>query len=238
MMNYCTFCYQNTDNSVIIDFCVCLTISPTKMKRSNSSKKWLQEHFADPFVKKAQAEGMRSRAVYKLQEIDQKINLIKPGMTVVDLGSAPGGWSQYIAQKLHNSANSKIIALDILSQEPIPNVEFIQGDFGEDAILEKLMSIIPKHSVDVLLSDMAPNMSGNKAIDNPRAMYLAEITLDFGQKILKPGAALLIKIFHGEGFDDFIKQTRRDFAKVIIKKPQASRARSKETYLLAIGYKL
>lgn len=208
------------------------------MKRSNSSKRWLQEHFADPFVKKAQAEGMRSRAVYKLQEIDIKTNLLKPGMTVVDLGSAPGGWSQYVAKKLQNSKSSKIFALDILPQEPISGVEFIQGDFADDSIFEKLMAIIPQHSVDVLLSDMAPNMSGNKAIDNPRAMYLAEITLDFGQKVLKKGASLLMKIFHGEGFDDFVKQVRNDFDKVSVRKPEASRARSKETYLLAVGYKL
>lgn len=207
------------------------------MKRSNSSKRWLQEHFSDPFVKKAQAEGMRSRAVYKLQEIDNKINLLKPGMTVVDLGSAPGSWSQYVAKKLQNS-RSKIIALDILNQEPINGVEFIQGDFAEDSVLEKLMSIIPNHSVDVLLSDMAPNMSGNKAIDNPKAMYLAEITLDFGQKVLKKGASLLMKVFHGEGFDELVKQIRKDFDKVSVRKPEASRARSKETYLLAVGYKL
>ncbi len=208
------------------------------MKRSNSSKRWLQEHFADTFVKKAQAEGMRSRAVYKLQEIDNKVNLLKPGMTVVDLGSAPGGWSQYTANKLKNTKSNKIIALDILPQEPIPGVEFIQGDFAEDSVLEKLMTIIPKHSVDVLLSDMAPNMSGNKAIDNPKAMYLAEITLDFSQKVLKNGATLLMKVFHGAGFDDLIKQVRKDFSKVSVRKPQASRARSKETYLLAVGYKL
>lgn len=208
------------------------------MKRSNSSKRWLQEHFSDPFVKKAQAEGMRSRAVYKLQEIDDKIHLLKPGMTVVDLGSAPGGWSQYVAQKFQNSKTSKIIALDILTQEPIPGVEFIQGDFREDDVLENLISLIPNHSVDVLLSDMAPNMSGNRAIDNPRAMYLAEITLDFGQKVLKKGGTLLMKVFHGEGFDDLVKQVRKDFDKVSVRKPEASRARSKETYLLAIGYKL
>jgi 23S rRNA (uridine2552-2'-O)-methyltransferase len=208
------------------------------MKRSNSSKKWLQEHFSDPFVKKAQAEGMRSRAVYKLQELDNKINLLKPGMTVVDLGSAPGGWSQYVAKKFQNAKNSKIIALDILTQEPIPGVEFIQGDFREENVLENLMTLIKNHSVDVLLSDMAPNMSGNRAIDNPRAMYLAEITLDFAQKVLKKGGTLLMKVFHGEGFDDLVRQVRKNFDKVSVRKPEASRARSKETYLLAIGYKL
>lgn len=207
------------------------------MKRSNSSKRWLQEHFADPYVKLAQAEGMRSRAVYKLQEIDDKINLLKPGMTIVDLGSAPGGWSQYAAKKLQNS-KSRIIALDILSQDPLAGVEFIQGDITDDSIFDRLMAILPNRNVDVLLSDMAPNMSGNKAIDNPRSMYLAEITIDFAYKVLKKGGVLLMKVFHGAGFDELVKQVRVDFDKVSIRKPQASRARSKETYLLAIGYKL
>ena len=208
------------------------------MKRSNSSKRWLQEHFADTFVKKAQAEGLRSRAVFKLQEIDAKINLIKPGMTIVDLGAAPGGWTEYVANKLKNSNDSKIIALDLLEMQPIPGVEFIQGDFREDAILEKLMATIPKRSVDVLLSDMAPNMSGNKEVDIPRAMYLAEITLDFAENMLKKDGSLLMKVFHGAGFDELVKQTRKQFTKVSVQKPQASRARSRETYLLAVGYKL
>lgn len=208
------------------------------MKRSNSSKRWLQEHFADTFVKKAQAEGLRSRAVFKLQEIDAKINLIKPGMTIVDLGAAPGGWTEYVANKLKNSNDSKIIALDLLEMQPIPGVEFIQGDFREDAILEKLMTTIPKRSVDVLLSDMAPNMSGNKEVDIPRAMYLAEITLDFAENMLKKDGSLLMKVFHGAGFDELVKQTRKQFTKVSVQKPQASRARSRETYLLAVGYKL
>ena len=208
------------------------------MKRSNSSKRWLQEHFSDIYVKKAQAEGLRSRATYKLQEIDEKFNLIRPGMNVVDLGSAPGGWAQYVANKLKHSKNSNIFALDLLVIDPIPGVKFIQGNFEEDAILEKLLATIPKHSVDVLLSDMAPNMSGNKEIDIPRAMYLAEITLDFAQKILKRGGSLLIKVFHGTGFDELVKQTRKEFTKVSVQKPQASRARSRETYLLAVGYKL
>lgn len=208
------------------------------MKRSNSSKRWLQEHFADTYVKKAQAEGLRSRAVYKLQEIDEKVNLIKPGMSIIDLGAAPGGWTQYAANKLKGSNKSNIFALDLLEIEPIPGVEFIQGDFREDAILEKLLATIPKHSVDVLLSDMAPNISGNKEIDIPRAMYLAEITLDFAHNMLKKDGALLMKVFHGSGFDDLVKQTRKEFTKVSVQKPQASRSRSRETYLLAVGYKL
>lgn len=208
------------------------------MKRSNSSKRWLQEHFADTFVKKAQAQGLRSRAVFKLQEIDAKVNLIKPGMTIVDLGAAPGGWTEYVAEKLKNSKHSTIIALDLLDMQPIPGVKFIQGDFCEDVILEKLMATIPKRSIDVLLSDMAPNMSGNKEIDNPRAMYLAEITLDFAKSMLKKDGSLLMKVFHGAGFDELVKQTRKQFTKVSVQKPQASRARSRETYLLAVGYKL
>ncbi|MDF1756730.1 MAG: 23S rRNA (uridine(2552)-2'-O)-methyltransferase RlmE [Legionellaceae bacterium] len=211
------------------------------MKRTNSSTRWLQEHFNDVYVKKAQAEGKRSRAIYKLEEIDLKENLFKPGMTVVDLGSAPGSWTEYVAMKLSSKKNnpqSKIIALDILEMDPIDGVDFIQGDFSDDSVLEKLMTTIPEHSVDVLLSDMAPNMSGNKEVDILKAMYLAEITLDFGQSMLKPGGTLLMKVFHGAGFDDLVKQFRQQFKRVVIRKPKASRPRSRETYLLAIGYKL
>ncbi|OGV34538.1 MAG: 23S rRNA methyltransferase [Legionellales bacterium RIFCSPHIGHO2_12_FULL_35_11] len=207
------------------------------MKRSNSSKRWLEEHFDDIYVKKAQAEGKRSRAIYKLQEIDLKENLFKPGMSIVDLGSAPGGWTQYVAEKL-DGQKANIIALDILKMEPISGANFIQGDFTSDSVLEKLMNIIPEHSIDVLLSDMAPNMSGNKEVDILKAMYLAEITLDFGQNMLKPGGILLMKIFHGAGFDDLVKQIRGQFKRVVIRKPKASRPRSRETYLLAVGYKL
>lgn len=210
------------------------------MKRTNSSRKWLDEHFNDIYVKKAQAEGKRSRAIYKLQEIDIKENLFKPGMNIVDLGSSPGGWSQYVSEKLspNHATPSKIIALDILEMAPINQVEFIQGDFTKNEILEKLMTIIPEHSIDVLLSDMAPNMSGNKEVDILKAMYLAEITLDFGQNMLKPGGTLLMKIFHGIGFDDLVKRIRGQFKRVVIRKPKASRPRSRETYLLAVGYKL
>lgn len=210
------------------------------MKRSKSSKRWLTEHSADVYVKKAKAEGKRSRAIYKIQEIDIKYNIIKPGNTIVDLGAAPGGWSQYAFEKISLSKSkqqSKIIAVDILPMSPIPGVEFIQGDFREEDILQKLIAIIPKHTIDVLLSDMAPNMSGNKEIDIPKAMYLAEITLEFGENMLRPGGTLLMKVFHGSGFDELIRLVRKLFTKVIIQKPQASRARSKETYLLAMGYK-
>jgi 23S rRNA (uridine2552-2'-O)-methyltransferase len=206
------------------------------MARSDSSKKWLQEHFNDVYVKKAQAEGYRSRAVYKLKEIDEKERLLKPGMTVVDLGAAPGGWTQYVTQKL--DGRGTIIALDILPMDAFPEVEFILGDFREDEVLQQLINLIPPRSVDVLLSDMAPNMSGNSGVDIPRAMYLVELAVDFGNKMLKPGGTMLMKIFHGTGFDEIVKEVRKHFEKVVIRKPQASRSRSRETYLLAKGYNL
>lgn len=204
------------------------------MKRTKSSKRWLQEHFDDVYVKKAQAEGYRSRAVYKLKEVDDKESLLHPGMTVVDLGAAPGGWTQYVSERLQG--RGRIVALDILPMDALPDVDFIVGDFREDDVVQQLMDLIPEHRVDLILSDMAPNMSGNAAIDIPRAMYLVELSFDFAKKVLKPGGALLIKVFHGAGFDDLVKQTRSSFEKVVIRKPLASRARSKETYLLAKGY--
>jgi 23S rRNA (uridine2552-2'-O)-methyltransferase len=206
------------------------------MQRSKSSKQWLQEHFDDVYVKKAHEEGYRSRAVYKLKEIDEKEHLFKPGMSVVDLGAAPGGWTQYISEKMH--ANGRIIALDILPMEPLPYVDFILGDFREDSILQQLTDLIPKRTVDIVLSDMAPNMSGNPAVDIPRAMYLVELAFDFSQKMLRPGGTLVMKVFHGTGFDDIVKTARQEFERVVIRKPQASRSRSRETYLLAKGYSL
>ncbi|AWN75677.1 TPA: 23S rRNA (uridine(2552)-2'-O)-methyltransferase RlmE [Legionella anisa] len=206
------------------------------MKRTKSSKRWLQEHFDDVYVKKAQVEGYRSRAVYKLKEVDEKESLLKPGMTVVDLGAAPGGWTQYVSERLQG--RGRIIALDILPMDALPDVDFVLGDFREDEVLQKLMDLIPEHSVDLILSDMAPNMSGTTAIDIPRAMYLVELAFDFAEKMLKPGGSMLVKIFHGSGFDELVKQARSSFEKVVIRKPLASRARSKETYLLAKGYNL
>jgi 23S rRNA (uridine2552-2'-O)-methyltransferase len=206
------------------------------MQRSKSSKRWLQEHFDDVYVKRAHAEGYRSRAIYKLKEVDEKEKLFKPGMTVIDLGAAPGGWTQYVSNKL--DGHGTIIALDLLPMDALAGVHFILGDFREEIVLQQLMTLIPERSVDVLLSDMAPNMSGNIAVDIPRAMYLAELAFDFGHKVLKPGGALLMKIFHGTGFDDLIKQARLQFERVVIRKPSASRARSRETYLLAKGYNL
>lgn len=206
------------------------------MSRSKSSKRWLQEHFDDEYVKKAQADGYRSRAVYKLQEIDVKEHLIKPGMTIVDLGAAPGGWSQFVTEKLQGKG--RVVALDCLPMDALPGVDFILGDFREDDVLEALMGLVPERGVDLVLSDMAPNMSGTAAIDIPRAMLLVELAFDFAEKMLKPGGSMLVKIFHGAGFDELIKQARSHFDKVVIRKPAASRSRSRETYLLAKGYKL
>lgn len=204
------------------------------MKPSKSSKQWLKEHFDDVYVKKAQMEGYRSRAVYKLQEVDERERLIRPGMTIVDLGAAPGGWSQYAVKKLQGQG--KMIALDILPMEAIEGVTFIEGDFREDEVLNQLMAIIPKQGVDLVFSDMAPNMSGTAEVDIPRAMYLAELVFDFAHHVLKPGGVILMKLFHGSGFDALIKEARMQFEKVVIRKPNASRPRSRETYMLARGY--
>ena len=206
------------------------------MSRSGSSTRWLQEHFNDAYVKKAQLEGYRSRAVYKLKEIDEKEQLLKLGMTVVDLGAAPGGWTQYVSKKL--DGRGTIIALDILPMDALPDVAFILGDFQEEAILQQLLSMVPETGVDLLLSDMAPNMSGTPAVDIPRAMYLVELAIDCAEKIVKPGGSVLFKIFHVSGFDDLVKQVRQKFDRVTIRKPAASRSRSRETYLLAKGYNL
>lgn len=206
------------------------------MSRSKTSNRWLQEHFDDLYVKKAQAEGYRSRAVYKLKEISEKENLLKPGMTIVDLGAAPGGWTQYVSEQMNGKGT--IVALDILPMDALPDVTFIQGDFREDDVFQQLMNLIPERGLDLLLSDMAPNMSGTTAVDIPRAMYLVELAFDFADKMLKPGGALLMKIFHGAGFDDIIKLARQKFKRVVIRKPAASRSRSRETYLLAKGYNL
>ena len=193
------------------------------MPRSKSSNKWLQEHFNDPYVLQSQKEGYRSRAVYKLKEIDEKAQLFKPNMTIVDLGAAPGGWSQYVAEKLQGKGH--IIALDRLAIDPLPGVDFIQGDFREQLVLDTLIAHIKSSKVDVVLSDMAPNMSGQKAVDMPSAMFLAELAFEFCERMLKPGGTLVMKLFHGEGFDALIKAIRGHFEKVVIKKPKASRPR-------------
>ena len=206
------------------------------MSRSKSSRRWLQAHFSDYYVKKAQAEGYRSRSVYKLQEIDNKEHLLKPGITVIDLGAAPGGWAQYVSKKL--CGNGRIIALDILPMDVLPGVEFIQGDFLENLVFEELLTRVPKDGVDLLLSDMAPNMSGAVTVDIPRAMYLVELAFDLASKIVKPGGTMVVKIFQGTGFEELVTTARDMFKKVTIRKPRASRPQSREMYLLAKGYNI
>jgi len=203
------------------------------MARSKSSTRWLQEHFSDPYVKRAQAEGWRSRAVFKLEELIERDHLLKPGMVVVDLGAAPGGWSQVVNERLRGSG--RIVALDILPMQGIGGVDFIQGDFREESVLQQLETQLSGAKVDLVLSDMAPNMSGVDVVDQARMMHLAELALEFARNWLKPGGAFLIKLFQGAGFDDYVRTLRADFERVSIRKPKASRARSSEVYALATG---
>ena len=200
-------------------------------RRTKSSARWLAEHFADEYVKRAQAEGWRSRAVFKLEEIQRKDRLIRPGMRIIDLGAAPGGWSQFAARQLQGRGT--VLASDILPMELLPGVEFVQGDFTDEPVFERLMGMLAGQPVDLVLSDMAPNISGNQAIDQPRAMYLAELALDFAQRVLGPEGVFLVKVFQGEGFPEYMKALRAGFAKVVTRKPRSSRARSREVYLLA-----
>jgi len=201
--------------------------------RSKSSQRWLREHFADPFVKKAQAEGMRSRAAYKLEELLQRDKLLRPDMVVVDLGAAPGGWSQQVRKSL--GERGRVLALDILEMPPLAGVEFLHGDFREQAVLSAFEAMLGDQPVDLVLSDMAPNKSGVDAVDQPRMMHLAELAMDFSDNHLKPGGAFLIKLFQGVGFDDYVREMRRRFDKVVIRKPEASRKRSPEVYALGQG---
>lgn len=205
------------------------------MPRSKSSHRWLKEHFADPYVKRAQQEGYRSRATFKLIQIQERDHLFKPGMVVVDLGAAPGGWSQQVVKWI--GKKGRLFALDILPMEALANVEFIQGDFREETVLQTLLNRMQGLKADVVLSDMAPNLSGVSGIDQPRVMYLAELALELVQKVLRSDGALLIKLFHGEEFDDFLRALRKQFTKVVVRKPDASRSRSAEIYLLATGYR-
>ena len=206
------------------------------MARSKSSKKWLSEHFDDPYVKKAQSEGLRARAAYKLIELDDKYRLIRPGMCIVDLGAAPGSWSQVARDRV--GPGGRVIGLDILEMESLEGVDFIRGDFTEDEALEALETLLRDTPVDLVLSDMAPNISGVSAADQPRAMYLAELALSFAGSWLKPGGAFVCKVFQGEGFDGFVRECRSMFDKVVIRKPGASRPRSREVYVLGTGRKL
>jgi len=206
------------------------------MSRSKSSSRWLREHFDDVYVKKAQAEGLRSRAVFKLEELIDKDRLLKPGMRVVDLGAAPGGWSQLVRQRLGDTGH--VVAMDILPMQGIGGVDFLQGDFREESVLRELESRLQGQQVDLVLSDMAPNMSGVALADQIRAMDLAELALDFSRQWLKPGGSFLIKLFQGTGFDEYIRSLRADFTRVTMRKPKASRARSREVYALAVGRKI
>jgi len=203
------------------------------MARSKSSTRWLQEHFSDPFVKRAQAEGWRSRAVFKLEELIDRDRLLKPGMVVVDLGAAPGGWSQMVRERL--GGQGRLIALDILPMQGIAGVDFILGDFREEDVLKRLEASLDGAAVDLVLSDMAPNLTGMNSVDQPRAMHLAELADDFAQAHLRKGGAFLTKLFQGEGFDDYVRRLRRGYERVSMRKPKASRARSPEVYALATG---
>ncbi|MEE1869272.1 MULTISPECIES: 23S rRNA (uridine(2552)-2'-O)-methyltransferase RlmE [Pseudomonas] len=205
------------------------------MARSKTSLGWLKEHFNDPYVKKAQKDGYRSRASYKLLEIQEKYRIIRPGMSVVDLGAAPGGWSQVTSRLI--GGQGRLIASDILEMDSIPDVTFVQGDFTQDEVLAQILEAVGNSHVDLVISDMAPNMSGTPAVDIPKAMFLCELALDLATRVLKPGGDFLIKIFQGEGFDVYLKDARQKFDKVQMLKPDSSRDRSREQYLLARGYK-
>ncbi|MDT8388420.1 MAG: 23S rRNA (uridine(2552)-2'-O)-methyltransferase RlmE [Thiogranum sp.] len=206
------------------------------MARSKSSQRWLREHFDDEFVKQAQRQGYRSRAVFKLEEIQQRDHLIRPGSVIVDLGAAPGGWSQYALE--HVGRKGRILAMDLLPMEPLEGVEFVEGDFQDDAVLERLLQVLAGQEVDLVMSDIAPNISGVDAVDQPRAMYLVELAVDFAERTLRPGGDFLAKAFHGEGFDALVKDLRGRYDKVLVRKPKASRPRSREVYVLARGRKV
>jgi len=204
------------------------------MTRSKSSQRWLKDHFKDPYVKQAQTEGRRSRALFKLKQIDEKYHLIKKGDCVVDLGAAPGGWSEYAAP--HLGPSGTLIALDVLPMNSLAGVTFIQGDFTEDAVMQQLVAVLGDKKANLVLSDMAPNMSGIKDVDQSRSVYLAELALEVAARILAPGGHFLVKLFHGAGFDAYVKAIRQQFEKVQVIKPDASRAKSSEVYLLARHY--
>lgn len=205
------------------------------MARSKTSLGWLKRHVNDPYVKQAQKDGYRSRASYKLLEVQEKYKLIRPGMSVVDLGAAPGGWSQVTSRLI--GGQGRLIASDILEMDSIPDVTFIQGDFTEDAVLARILEAVGNSQVDLVISDMAPNMSGTPEVDMPKAMFLCELALDLAERILKPGGNFVIKIFQGEGFDVYLKDARKKFDKIQMIKPDSSRGSSREQYMLAWGYR-
>ena len=204
-------------------------------KKRSSSKAWLKEHRDDPYVQQAQREGYRSRACYKLLELQERDRLIRPGMTVLDLGSAPGGWSQVAVALVGHSG--RVIASDILPMDTIAGVEFIQGDFTEEEVFEQLLAALAGTPVDLVISDMAPNMSGMNAVDQPRSIYLVELALDMARQVLAPGGAFVSKVFQGEGFDELYRDTRESFDRVLTRKPKASRPRSREVYVVARGFR-
>ncbi len=208
----------------------------SKKKRSASSSRWLKEHFDDKYVQQAQKQGLRSRAVFKIDEIQQRDRLIRPGMTVVDLGAAPGGWSQFAVNQV--GGKGRVIACDILPMDPIAGVDFLQGDFREEEVLRVLLERVGDSKVDVIMSDMAPNMTGTPAVDQPRSMYLVELALDMCRQVLAPKGSFVVKVFQGTGFEEYLKEIRSLFAAVKIRKPDSSRSRSREVYIVATGFKL
>lgn len=205
------------------------------MAKASSSERWLKEHFDDHWVKKSKELGYRSRASFKLIELDEKDKLLKPGMTVVDLGAAPGGWSQIAAERVGD--HGRVVASDILPMDAMAGVEFVQGDFTEESVLAEILRALGDEPADLVISDMAPNMSGMSAVDQPAAMYLVELALDMAREVLKPGGNFVAKVFQGEGFDQYLKDMRTSFNKVVTRKPDSSRARSREVYLLGKGFK-
>ncbi|MFC0324057.1 23S rRNA (uridine(2552)-2'-O)-methyltransferase RlmE [Gallibacterium melopsittaci] len=207
-----------------------------KKKRSASSTRWLNEHFKDKFVQQAHKQKLRSRAYFKLDEIQKTDKLFKPNMTVVDLGAAPGGWSQYVVTQI--GQKGRVIACDILDMDPIVGVDFLQGDFREEKVLNTLLDKIGENKVDVVMSDMAPNFSGMPSVDIPRAMYLVELALDMCKQVLASQGSFVVKVFQGEGFDEYLREIRSLFKNVKVRKPEASRDRSREVYIVATGYKL
>ncbi|MFY0992215.1 23S rRNA (uridine(2552)-2'-O)-methyltransferase RlmE [Halomonas sp. C05BenzN] len=207
----------------------------SKSGASKTSKGWLKEHFDDPYVQRSWQDGYRSRASYKLMALDDKDRLLRRGMTVIDLGAAPGGWSQVAAERV--GPEGVVIASDILEMDALAGVDFIQGDFTEAPVLEAILAALGERPVDLVMSDMAPNMSGMAAIDQPQAMYLVELALDLARQTLSPGGCFLAKVFQGEGFDEFLKELRGSFGRVVTRKPEASRARSREVYLLAENFR-
>lgn len=206
----------------------------SKPRRSGGS--WYERQERDPYVQRARKEGWRSRAVYKLEQIDQKERLLRPDMVCVDLGSAPGSWSQYVSRRLKGRA--RIVAIDLLEMDSLPDVEFIQGDFQDEAVYGQLLELVGESAADLVLSDIAPNISGSKAVDQPKSMYLVELALDTARRLLKPKGSFVCKVFQGEGFDAFVVDARRSFERVRVMKPKASRPGSREVYLVARNYRL